>query len=105
MTTPDRWEIIKIKDGDKDPVYKVLAGWLGGYLSGESWRLSSGLGEVIEDGDFYLMKNVSGSVYKCHKNCRGFTNLSEEVYSGYVKKAQDTDLEISTVSVDEYLKC
>jgi hypothetical protein len=101
---PDKWEIVKIQDGDEEPVYKVMGGWSGSYLDSDSWRLSSGLDEVTEDGDYYLMKNASGSVYKCHKNMQGFTSLSGMVYSDYANKAEGTDVKISTVSVEEYLK-
>lgn len=62
---PDNWVIIKIK-GD-DPHYRVLAGWSGGYATGDSWRMNSGITRVeFEDGK-YTFYGSSGSCYVCHK--------------------------------------
>jgi len=63
--TPDNWVVIKIK-GD-DPHYRVLAGWSGGYLDGDAWRMNSGITKVEEDEHHYLFYGSSGSCYKCHK--------------------------------------
>jgi len=69
--TPDNWVIIKIKEGKLDSgFYKVLAGWSGGYLYGDSWRMNSGITEIKEDGDYYEFYGASGSCYRCHK--RGY---------------------------------
>ena len=67
MHEPDNWVLIKISVKDDEPFYKVLVGWSGGYLSGDSWRMNSGITKVEEDGDCYLFSGVSGSMYKCHK--------------------------------------
>lgn len=70
MTTPDRWVIVKVTT-DETPYFKVLAGWSGGYLHGDSWRLNSGISKVEREGDFYLFHGYSGSVYRCHVNGYG----------------------------------
>ena len=64
-TTCDNWVIIKLK-GD-DPHYRVLAGWSGGYTTGDSWRINSGIVEVNETDDYYYFKGSSGSEYRCNK--------------------------------------
>ena len=46
---PDNWVVIKM-DGD-NPHYRVLAGWSGGYLHGDSWKINSGITRVEDDGD------------------------------------------------------
>lgn len=38
---PDSWTVVKLNGND--PHYRVLASWAGGYLNGDSWKLSSGL--------------------------------------------------------------
>lgn len=63
---PDNWVIIKI-NGD-DPHYRVLAGWSGGYLDGNSWRMNSGITEVNETDDCYYFKGSTGSEYCCRKH-------------------------------------
>tara|TARA_R110000868_G_scaffold23753_4_gene95045 strand:- start:484 stop:813 length:330 start_codon:yes stop_codon:yes gene_type:complete len=62
---PDNWVVIKM-DGD-EPHYRVLAGWSGGYLDGDSWRMNSGITRVENDGDCYNFYGASGSCYSCHK--------------------------------------
>jgi hypothetical protein len=66
---PDNWVVIKFK-GD-DPHYRVLAGWSGGYLDGDSWRMNSGITEVTEDDNSYHFTGSSGSTYSCGKESYG----------------------------------
>lgn len=63
---PDNWVIIKV-NGDK-PFYKILAGWSGGYTSGTSWRMNSGIERAELKGDQWLFYGSSGSCYVCHKD-------------------------------------
>ena len=37
---PDNWIIVELPNNTG---YKILAGWSGGYLHGNSWRLNSGI--------------------------------------------------------------
>ena len=57
---PDNWVVIKftqqVKSGNtgygrtEKVFYKVLGGWSGGYLDGDSWRMNSGgIGKQIQD--------------------------------------------------------
>lgn len=66
MYTPDNWVVVKITT-EKETLYKVLAGWSGGYLYGDSWQLNSGIVRVEKEGDYFLFYGYSGSCYKCHK--------------------------------------
>ena len=66
MYNPDNWVVIKLK-GD-DPHYRVLAGWSGGYLDGDAWRMNSGITKVEEDDNYYKFYGSSGSCYSYHKN-------------------------------------
>lgn len=66
---PDHWQIIFI-DSD-DPHYRVFATISGGYISGDSWRMNSGIVKVEENGDYFDFHGSSGSVYHCHKECYG----------------------------------
>ncbi len=72
---PDRWVVVEI-----DGLKKILAAWVGGYLGADEWRLSSGIEEIIEDDTFFIIKNYSGSIYKCNKKLEGMTSLSSSVY-------------------------
>ena len=66
MNYCDNWQVLKIIT-EKETFYKLLAGTSGGYLTGNSWMLNSGIEECEEDGDYYLFHGTSGSTYKCHK--------------------------------------
>lgn len=100
---PDKWAILKIEMND-NLVYKVLGGWSGGYLDGDGWRLSSGLESVETEGDFYLLKNHSGSVYKCHKEANGFNRISGEKFAEYEKILKKQGGKIKSISVDDFLE-
>jgi hypothetical protein len=65
---PDYWIVFKILSDTNEVLYKVLAGWSGGYLYGNSWRINSGIVGVEEDEDFFHFKGSSGSVYSCMKD-------------------------------------
>lgn len=69
MHTPDNWVVVKI-NGD-DPHYRVLAGWSGGFATGDSWRMNSGIKEVIETDTSFEFIGASGSVYCCGKRSYG----------------------------------
>ena len=70
--TPEYWVKIRIDiDGKPDPLYKILGGWSGGYLDGDSWRINSGIERTMEFDDYYEYHGYSGSVYKCYKQNEG----------------------------------
>ena len=75
---PDNWVVIKIK-GD-DPHYRVLAGWSGGYTTGDSWRMNSGIVRVEEDQEYFHFYGSSGSCYVCHKQAYGLRMNNEHVW-------------------------
>ena len=79
---PDNWVVIKIKEGKLDRgFYKVLAGWSGGYLSGDSWRMNSGITKVTEEGDHLKFWGESGSCYVCHKKTYGLRMNNSGVWN------------------------
>lgn len=91
---PDRWVIIELKNKG-ETLYKVLAGWSGSYLYGESWKLNSGITEVEDKDDYYLFHGYSSSVYKCYKKSYGFNNMTASVLESLKKQAEDVeDVEI-----------
>lgn len=86
--TPDRWVMLKFNDGDNS-TYKVLAGWGGSYLHGQSWKLNSGVTKISEDGSCYLFEGYSGSVYRCHKNSYGTVGISASMLASWKKQFED----------------
>lgn len=85
---PEEWAIVKL--GGPSPHYRVFGSWRGGYLSGDSWRMNSGITSVKLDGNYYLFKGHSGSVYKCHKNTYGIrSSYNLGVLKSYEEKIKD----------------
>lgn len=78
---PDRWVIVKI--GGKDPHYRVLGGWSGGYLDSDYWRMNSGITKVDFDGDYWYFYGSSNSLYKCYVDNYGYTAASADIYANY----------------------
>ena len=88
--TPDRWVMLKICSKG-NTTYKVLAGWGGSYLHGQSWKLNSGVTKVEEDGQCYLFHGYSGSVYRCHKNSYGLTSFTTGILASFQKDVATTE--------------
>jgi len=89
MTTynPDNWVVLKIKSGKFDKgIYKLLAGWSGGYLDGDAWRMNSGIEKIQEDGDYLLVYGYSGSVYRCYKEAYGLRMSNSGVYNSLIEQ-------------------
>ena len=87
--TPDNWVVLKIKEGKGAfPFYKVLAGWSGGYLGNDSWRINSGVTQVKEEGDYYEFYGESGSLYRCHKEGYGLRMNNASIYNKLKKEEQ-----------------
>ena len=101
MTTPDKWSIVKIKSDD-GCIYKVFANFYGGYLSGDSWLLNSGIESYTETKDYYLFNGFSGSVYQCYKKCEGRSPYGSRVYDGLIEKLPPKTMR--TISVRTFKK-
>ena len=86
---PDSWVIIKVTGIEEKPFYKVLAGWSGGYLDGDSWRMNSGIDKVEQDENYYSFIGASGSVYKCHKEGERLGMLTSSIYTQLKAKHGD----------------
>ena len=80
---PDNWVVIKTPQ-----CYKVLAGWSGGYLDADEWRLNSGITgcHMEKDGDYYFFNGSSGSVYRCHKDSYGLRTNNAYIFDSFQNK-------------------
>ena len=65
---PDNWVVVK---NPTDGHMRVLAGWSGGYMQGDSWRMNSGITKCEEAEDTSKINGSSGSVYSCNKSSYG----------------------------------
>lgn len=103
---PDNWVILKV-DGPDGMFYRVLAGWSGGYLDGDSWKINSGIVSIDADETCYYFKGYSGSVYKCHKESETLRNNNAYVYNqlkdkfgGKISIIPVEEIDLDEVTVD-----
>lgn len=92
--TPDRWVVIRVYNEDTgEHLDRVLAGWIGGYLYGDSWRINSGIEKIEELEDSYLFHGYTGSVYQCFKTRYGCTGLMLHILDHFGKQEKIEVLE------------
>jgi hypothetical protein len=87
--TPDNWCVIRFNSIKHGIYYKLLAGWSGGYLSGDSWRMNSGITNVEEDQDAFRFRGTTGSWYKCYKGSYGLRMNNVGVWDQLQQKHGD----------------
>ena len=90
--TPDKWVVIEIAI-EGTTVQRILSSWYGGWAGSDSWRLSSGITEVVELEDSYIFRNESGSVYTCYKGRYGMSAYAMGVLEDFKKQASITMVE------------
>lgn len=105
--TPDAWVPVLIESEQYGKVYKVLAGWYGGFAGSDSWKLSSGIEsvEVSEDGTVLTMPQSSGSTYIVGKQTH-VSLLMGTVFESFKKQAEESNglFTIEMISVEELLE-
>jgi hypothetical protein len=85
---PDNWVVLKF-NYEGGVLYRVLAGWSGGYLDGDSWRMNSGITEVKQDSDYYYFYSNTGSCYCCRKTSNTMRSNIANTYSAIVERYGD----------------
>lgn len=78
---PDTWVVLKLQNEDEETLYKVLAGWSGGYIDCGSWRINSGVTRAVEKDNAWRMYGSSGSCYVCHKGAYRLSMSTSGVYN------------------------
>jgi len=88
---PDAWVIIEV-NYESEQFQKVLAGWSGGYLYGDSWRMSSPIKEINIDveKDYITVETESGSVYNLHKEHQGLRMSNGGIYNQLKERFGDS---------------
>lgn len=87
--TPDSWVIVKIESEQHGTIYKVLAGWSGSYLYGDSWKLSSGIVTFTDTGSYYESLQDSGSVYMLYKNNERMSLIMAQTLASFELQLQE----------------
>lgn len=106
MDGNSRHQVIKLSGRAvaDSPMYKVLAGWFGGFAGSDSWGTSSGIEKIVDGGRHWDIHNFSGSVYRCVKNCERFSMLTTSQFLLFKKQAKARrkgDVSIERVLISE----
>lgn len=99
--TPDSWIVVKLTPKNKEPFYKILASWYGGFAGDDYWKLSSGCESltILEDGSLHVPQ-VSGSVYVLHGSDHP-SSLIMSMLSSFIEQAAELDCVLERVSIEE----
>ena len=87
---PDAWVILEINHNGEQ-FQKILAGWSGSYLYGDSWRMSSPIKTMNIDvnNDYITVETDSGSVYNLFKPAQGLRMSIAGIYNELKEKFGD----------------
>lgn len=97
---PGKWIVIKLSPKNKEPFYKVLASFSGGYLDGDSWKMNSGITKVVETDTHFEFYGMSGSCYDCKKTAYGMHSLSESILNHAIAHSYKADIVIEQMHPD-----
>ena len=80
--TPDAWVIIEVNH-EGEQFQKIISGWSGSYLYGDSWRMSSRIKKmhIDVDLDYITVETDSGSVYNLPKQYQGLRMSNAGIYN------------------------
>ena len=88
---PDNWVLLEINHNGEQ-FQKILAGWSGSYLYGDSWRMSSPIKEldVKNNSKWITATTESGSTYNLSKPHQGLRMSIAGVYNDLKEKFGDS---------------
>ena len=101
--SPDTWVILKITS-PTETYYKVLAGWFGGYLNGDNWRVNSGITKIVNHKTHYNIYGNSGSIYTCPKHTERLQNITNGKYEAMKKSGEAHNYQVEIVPIKQVLK-
>lgn len=102
--TPDGYAILKIKAyGCDDIVIKVFGSWSGGYLDGCSWRLNSGIIDVKENENSYLVTGYSGSQYILRKTSNHISSYNKGVLEDMIGELHSYGHRAELITIEDVI--
>jgi hypothetical protein len=101
---PDVWVVVKVIPESDPVVYRILAGWFGGFTQGDSWKINSGIVGYSVEENHIRFKGYSGSDYVCHKNCERTTSMTHHIFLHYAKELQTINATMEMLTFEEFVK-
>ena len=93
---PDKWVMLEISNSE-GKFRKILASWYGGYLNGDSWRVSSSIIQTSIKNSKYEFFTESDSVYVCDKRDYGMSTYTSAIISRLVDVSKENNISIEIV--------
>jgi hypothetical protein len=106
---PDSWVPLLFETEKHGKIYKILAGWYGGFDGSDSWKISSGIESILveEIGEHrrITMPQSSGSTYVVGEHTH-MSSLMAHVLSGLTHQAEQPEngFSIKVIELDELLE-
>lgn len=99
---PDAWQLVYIKS--HQPHVRVFAEWKGSFDTPDSWRLNSGIVNVEETDDTFVVEGSSGSIYTLHKGAEaGLFIYGRSVLDTLIRQQEEHyGIEIVLIEMYEY---
>jgi hypothetical protein len=94
---PHHWVVVKLPLGSEGHFYRVMGGWRGGYVGGDSWRMSSRIMSVEKQGPLRVFYGETGSIYYCHTATYGMKGmylqgiLNDAIHHGAIALPEEID--------------
>jgi hypothetical protein len=101
---PDVWVVVKVTPEDQPVVYRILAGWYGGFTQGDSWKINSGIVSYFIGENYIRFTGYSGSDYVCHKSCERTSALTHNTFLYYAKELEAINVKMEMLSFEEFVK-
>lgn len=100
--TPDGYAVIRIQTyGSDDFIMKVFGSWSGGYLSGDSWRLNSGIIDIKDEGDYYLVTGFSGNQYRLSKTTNYIRPYNKSVLGDMIAELRSYSHRVELITIQD----
>jgi hypothetical protein len=101
---PDNFVILKLVNKG-EVIYKVLAGWFGGFAGSNSWRINSGITKFEKEDDVYFFHGHTGSTYICHETKERMSMLMSSTLASFVEQAKDVaGVSVEVITLEDFVK-
>lgn len=103
---PHGWVILKFTN-EYDVFFKIFSSWRGGYLDGDSWRLSSGSKKlpVLSDcGEHWVWSQESGSCYHLSLYGEdGYSFYTAQILANIILHSGEKNMRIERIKLSSIL--
>lgn len=93
---PEKWVLLEISNIE-GTFRKILASWYGGYLDGDSWRVSSSIIQTSIKNSKYEFLTESDSIYICDKRDYGMNTYTSAIFSRLIDVSKENNTSIHII--------